>query len=174
MSPGASHRRGFMNCPLERGLLVANHPCQETATSTPPHHKIKGACLLSQRWSYFSSQKWHCAELSAVSSLQKAHCQWMETFAAVPKLCGYKDHFHGFLWFENIYRDVYTSWPAVSHFRPLIHLSRERALTEHHMALVKGQSAQYFPVLALQPHRWNRTHSYCKELTWSYRKHSNL
>lgn len=45
MSPGTSHRRGFMDCPLERGLLIANQPCEEMATSTPPHHKIKGCCL---------------------------------------------------------------------------------------------------------------------------------
>lgn len=101
MSPGTSHRRGFMDCPLERGLLIANQPCEEMATSTPPHHKIKGACLLSQRWVCYSSRKWHCAESSAGSSLQKVHCRWMESFAAVSNPCGYKDNFHEFLCFEK-------------------------------------------------------------------------
>lgn len=154
MSPGTSHRRGFMDCPLERGLLIANQPCEEMATSTPPHHKIKGACLLSQRWVCYSSRKWHCAESSAGSSLQKVHCRWMESFAAVSNPCGYKDNFHEFLCFENICREGCTRCPAVSHFRPLIHLSRERALTDRHMARTKDQSAQYFPGLALQCVKW--------------------
>lgn len=101
MSPGASYSGGFINCLLKRGLFIANHTCEESATSTPPHHKIKDACLLSQRWPCFSSQKRPCAEPSAVSSLQKAYCRWMEAFAAVPNLHGYKDNVHEFLWFEK-------------------------------------------------------------------------